>query len=79
MSVNVEMLLPTLTSEMTRVGEWINFIGYVTAKKSSSAESQVKGKPLVLVQALLAWPARQLDIPAYESLFLQESQCGTVG
>ena len=64
--VDVEMLLPTLNSEATRVGEWVNVIGYVKPRPKASSKSRSTEKPMVLVQALMIWPTGPLDVQRYE-------------
>lgn len=58
MTVNVELLLETLASEATRIGEWVNVIGYVKG---------VVGREAAAVQALMVWPAGPMDIQQYEA------------
>jgi hypothetical protein len=62
-------LLETLKYEQTRVGEWINVIGYVSppplaAGKRSAAEALTEE---VRVQALLLWPTGPLDLDRYQT------------
>ncbi|KND89743.1 hypothetical protein TOPH_05687 [Tolypocladium ophioglossoides CBS 100239] len=69
-SVNVELVLETLRSELTRIGEWVNVIGYVTAKpKDPAAISGGAGVPSAYIQALLLWPTGPLDVQQYEKRF----------
>ncbi|POR31850.1 Uncharacterized protein TPAR_07952 [Tolypocladium paradoxum] len=69
-SVNIELLLETLPSELTRIGEWINVIGYVAAKpEDPAAVSGAADVPSAYVQALLLWPTGPLDIQRYETSF----------
>ncbi|KAH7266372.1 telomere capping, CST complex subunit-domain-containing protein [Fusarium solani] len=67
--VDVSLLLETLTSEQTRVGEYLNIIGYITAKKvlrdvklSSREEVQVS------VQAIALWSTGSMDLQKYERI-----------
>lgn len=69
MSVNIELVLQTLQSGLTRVGEWVNVIGYVTMKPKSIRSADT---PVACVQALVIWPTGPLDIRRYEETFEQE-------
>ncbi|EEU45490.1 uncharacterized protein NECHADRAFT_102654 [Fusarium vanettenii 77-13-4] len=67
--VDVSLLLETLNSEQTRVGEYLNIIGYITAKKvlrdvklSSREEVQVS------VQAIALWSTGSMDLQKYERI-----------
>lgn len=65
--VDVKLLLETLKSEQTRVGEWVNVIGYVTPeparRKSKRADNEAAK---VHIQALMLWPAGPLDVQRYD-------------
>ncbi|PNY23098.1 Uncharacterized protein TCAP_06954 [Tolypocladium capitatum] len=69
-SVNVELMLEMLRSELTRIGEWVNVIGYVTARPEDPA-AMFGGEdvPSAYIQALLIWPTGPLDIQQYEKSF----------
>ncbi|RCI09009.1 hypothetical protein L249_5092 [Ophiocordyceps polyrhachis-furcata BCC 54312] len=58
-SVDVQLVLQSLGEELTRVGEWINVIGYVRGTGGDSAR----------VQALMLWSTGPLDIQRYETSF----------
>lgn len=66
-SVNVELVLRSADHELTRVGEWVNVVGYITSKPSSArlGPQNVDDLPLE-VQALLLWPTGPLDVHMYE-------------
>lgn len=66
--VDVKLLLPTLKSSQTDVGQWVNIIGYITARPdleptppANSSESRV------YLQALLLWSAGPIDLGKYEA------------
>ncbi|OAA42076.1 Telomere length regulation/capping, TEN1 [Metarhizium rileyi] len=60
-SVNIDLVLETLQSGSTRLGEWLNVIGYVIDGQASD-EGTVVG---AYVQALMVWPPGPLDAQQY--------------
>ncbi|XP_044721281.1 telomere capping, CST complex subunit domain-containing protein [Hirsutella rhossiliensis] len=69
-SVNLELVIETLQPGLTRIGEWVNVIGYVLAKPRSSAPgSGDRDGSSAHVQALVIWPTGPLDIQHYEKSF----------
>lgn len=58
--VDVNVLLSTLKSTDTQVGEWINVIGYI---QESEAKLEQKG---VQVQAIMLWSAGSIKVVDYE-------------
>ncbi|KAI0537217.1 CST complex subunit Ten1 [Xylaria digitata] len=62
--VDVKLILETLKSEQTDVGQWVHVIGYLTFVDQNPLGS--KTTPRVGVQALILWIARDLDLGAYE-------------
>lgn len=67
-SVDARLVLEKLSIELTRVGEWVNVVGYVTAKPTPSKDA-CSDVPSAHVQALLLWPAGPLDVQRYEKYF----------
>ncbi|KAK1827878.1 protein ten1 [Podospora conica] len=66
--VNVDLVLARLGSEQTRVGEWVNVLGYITSVPSvGSKHSDGPRHPTVGVQALLLWSAGPVDVQRYEA------------
>lgn len=65
--VDVNLVLQTLGHEQTRVGEWVNVVGYVTAKRRASKPDP--GGLSVHVQALIVWSTGPLDVQKYEKTF----------
>lgn len=67
--VNVDLVLERIGPQETRVGEWVNVIGYITAiRPSAGGESPLgHGSSSVCVQALLLWSAGSLDVQRYEA------------
>lgn len=67
--VDVSLLLETLTSEQTRVGEYLNIIGYITAKKVlRDVKLPPQGEVQVCVQALALWSTGSMDLQKYEKI-----------
>ncbi|PHH62453.1 hypothetical protein CDD81_7100 [Ophiocordyceps australis] len=63
-SVNVQLVLETLPSQLTRVGEWVNVIGYVVETSRAAATSP--DSSYAHIQALVIWPTGPLNIQLYE-------------
>lgn len=68
--VDVELLLKNLKSSETDIGQWVHVIGYITSiPKLKGQREQLPSPPNVGVQALVLWPAGDLDIVSYEKSF----------
>ena len=67
-AVDITLLLEVLKHEETRVGEWVNVIGYVTGKRRTN--QPVAGQVSVAVQALVLWSTGPLDVQTYEKTFV---------
>ncbi|KAK0643040.1 CST complex subunit Ten1 [Cercophora newfieldiana] len=67
--VNVDLVLERLGSQETRVGEWVNVIGYITSIHPSTDSRKLSGHggPMVHVQALIIWSAGSLNVQQYET------------
>lgn len=66
--VNVDLVLARLGSEQTRVGEWVNVLGYITSAPSvGSKHADGPKSPTVSIQALLLWSAGPVDVQRYEA------------
>ncbi|KAK4669374.1 uncharacterized protein QC763_202430 [Podospora pseudopauciseta] len=63
-SVDVNLVLQSLKAEQTRLGEWVNVIGYVTSTDSKKLGDT---NPVVEVQATLLWSAGPLNLEKYEA------------
>jgi hypothetical protein len=62
----VQLVLEKIGAEQTRIGEWVNVIGYVTSVSASLAGKSARHDgPSVHVQALLLWSAGPLDVQKY--------------
>ena len=67
--VNVELLLSTLSSTDTQVGEWVNVIGYVENKEAvafSLKHAKVQPTSYVEIKAIILWSAGAVRIAEYE-------------
>ncbi|KAL7799007.1 CST complex subunit Ten1 [Trichoderma ceciliae] len=65
--VNIELILETIPSALTQVGQWVNVVGYIMEGNKSGVQ-RVLGQDAspVHVQALLMWSTGPLDIGRYE-------------
>ncbi|KAH7407791.1 CST complex subunit Ten1 [Cadophora sp. MPI-SDFR-AT-0126] len=63
--VDVNLLITTLKSNETQIGEWVNVMGYIT----SSQKQKVNGEDKVEigVQALVLWSAGPFNLAGYEN------------
>ncbi|KAG9242440.1 CST complex subunit Ten1 [Calycina marina] len=64
--VNIELLLNTLKSTQTSIGEWVNVIGYTKASATSGVSASARSGPVVEVEALVLWSAGPLKLDGYE-------------
>ncbi|KAI5462452.1 CST complex subunit Ten1 [Mariannaea sp. PMI_226] len=72
--VDSNLLLESLTSETTRVGEYVNVIGYITAKQPSLIlGTPAKETAQLSVQAVMLWSTGPMDIHEYEKSFDEKS------
>lgn len=62
--VDVNLLLNTLQSHETRVGEWVNVMGYIEQAKNQNSLSIEDGE--VRVQALVLWSSGPFNLQSYE-------------
>ncbi|KAI0394270.1 CST complex subunit Ten1 [Xylariaceae sp. FL0594] len=76
--VDVKLLLETLKSHETDIGQWVHVIGYTTFVKAgvvvdAQDPSRRKTAPRVGVQALTLWVAQDLDLGKYETTLSEDS------
>ncbi len=69
--VDVNLLVDTMKSNETRVGEWLNVMGY-TKPESISTRSK-DNQPGVTIQAIALWSAGPLNLKGYERSLDQQS------
>ncbi|TGO27968.1 hypothetical protein BPAE_0034g00480 [Botrytis paeoniae] len=65
-SVNVRLLLNSLTHYETRVGEWVNVVGYVA---DTDEPQDIKTRKLgtdIAIQAIALWSSGPIQLDAYE-------------
>lgn len=68
-SVDVSLLLESLTAEQTRVGEFVNVIGYITEQKiTRDTKPPCQESKQVCVQAIVLWSTGPMDLQKYEKL-----------
>ncbi|KAH7262135.1 CST complex subunit Ten1 [Fusarium tricinctum] len=68
-SVDVSLLLESLTAEQTRVGEFVNVIGYITEQKiTRDTKPPCQESQQVCVQAIVLWSTGPMDLQKYEKL-----------
>lgn len=66
--MDANLLKETLGEQTTRVGEWLNVIGYVTTcAKTRDIAQMSEGTSRASVQALVIWPTGPLDVKQYET------------
>lgn len=63
--VDVRLLVNSFTSNETRIGEWVNVMGYISDAESKT-RSSVSEKSGVHVQAIVLWSSGPLDLGGYE-------------
>ena len=61
--VDVNLLLNTLKSEETRIGTWVNVIGYIE-RKTQNVSTTDEGE--LRIQALVLWSSGTFDLDRYE-------------
>lgn len=69
-TVDANLLKETLREQTTRVGEWLNVIGYITSCITTRGNEQDGvSNSQASVQALVIWPTGPLDVKQYEASF----------
>jgi hypothetical protein len=76
--VDVKLVLETLRSRQTDIGQWVHVIGYLSFLEPGVAiDAQSSSKrnrtPRVGVQALVMWVAQDLDLGIYEKTLSKDS------
>lgn len=61
--VNVELLLESLTSSETAIGDWVNVMGYVALPPSDTKVNS----SITFIQAISLWSAGPLKLHEYEA------------
>lgn len=66
--VDIQLLLGTTKPDQTRVGEWVNVVGYTTRPPSGTRAKGTSREPQkVAIQALMLWSAGPLNLQRYEA------------
>ncbi|KAF7905270.1 uncharacterized protein EAF01_005791 [Botrytis porri] len=65
-SVNVQLLLNSLTHHETRVGEWVNIVGYVADADGPQNIKTHKLGANIAIQAIALWSSGPIQLDAYE-------------
>ena len=74
--VDVNILLSTLKSTDTQIGEWVNVMGYLEEKDRGSKNKKGRGRrergdvSAVRVQAVMLWSAGSVKLGEYEKAAL---------
>lgn len=76
--VDVKLLLETLKSRQTDIGQWVHVIGYLTFVEpgvvtDAQHSSKRNSTPRVGVQALIMWVAQDLHLGTYEKTLSKDS------
>lgn len=68
--VDVRLLLETLKTTDTEIGEWVNVVGYVerdeTVRRDRDVGKELEGTGTVRVQAIMLWSAGGVKLKDYE-------------
>ncbi|CZR59759.1 uncharacterized protein PAC_09653 [Phialocephala subalpina] len=62
--VDVNLLVTTMKSHETQIGEWVNVMGYVTPQQSNTQAGQER--LTVNIQAIVLWSSASFNLQAYE-------------
>jgi hypothetical protein len=65
--VDIELVLGSIKSHESRIGEWVHVIGYVAAAKQPALVSN-GATTEVQIQAILLWAAGPVKLDRYEEL-----------
>jgi hypothetical protein len=74
--VDIELVLRSIKSYETRIGEWVNVVGYVVAPKLEPSSRPNGVQSEVRIQAILLWSAGPLKIDRYEESLEQRKADG---
>jgi hypothetical protein len=74
--VDIELVLESIKSFETRIGEWVNVMGYVGASKQVPSNLLNEVQSEVRIQAILLWSAGPVKIDRYEDSLEQRKADG---
>lgn len=66
MSVDINAVLETVTSEELRVGAWVNVLGYVRRSKNAGET--------IYVEAVMVFPAGAIALGEYERILYESME-----
>ena len=69
--VDVTLVLESLQTDQTRIGEWLNVVGYIVASPPNQDCSRAD------VQAILIWSTGPLDVQQYENALSSPGRAGS--
>ncbi|KAK1512083.1 uncharacterized protein CCOS01_05700 [Colletotrichum costaricense] len=68
--LTLEHRFPKGSDISTRIGEWVNVVGYLTpAPPGTRAKGTTREPRIAAVQAIMLWPAGPLNLQRYEASF----------
>jgi hypothetical protein len=70
--VDVNLLLGTLHSTDTRVGEWVNVMGYIRVPSSKQDPRSEDKQANISVQAIVLWSAGSVKLDEYEKFLVDQ-------
>ena len=70
--MDVNLLLGTLHSTDTRVGEWVNVMGYITVPSSKQDRTCEDKQANISVQAIVLWSAGSVKLDEYEKFLVDQ-------
>lgn len=65
-SVDVQLLLDSLKSHETRIGEWVNVVGYVVDADRQQDTKDCLSRTEIVIQAIVLWSSGPIQLDAYE-------------
>jgi len=68
--VDVNLLVTTIKSHETQIGEWVTVMGYVIGQQKKQEPNHETSE--VSVQAIVLWSAGSFNLQAYEKSFVQK-------
>jgi hypothetical protein len=76
--VDIELVLGSIKSYETRIGEWVNVMGYIGASKQAPSSYPNRIQSEVRIQAILLWSAGPLKVDRYEDSLEQRKADGLI-
>ncbi|KAB8301066.1 hypothetical protein EYC80_002985 [Monilinia laxa] len=72
-SVNVQLLLNILKSHETRIGEWVNIVGYIVDEDRQQGTKNRVPMTEISIQAIVLWSSGAIQLDAYERSLMAQS------